>query len=560
MNRDHVLTHDYLFDDFVLHANGAMSFHGQDVSIPPKELQVLITLLESKGNLVHKNFIIDKVWGDNLVGDESLTRCIYSLRRLLRESKNNRFIETVYGKGYRFCKAVTPVQRQRNQAQGCKLAILPFCDGERNEAQLLHARLMDAISSRLHAGISMVPAVLTRWQSLPDDLLVLCRQLELDCYLTGEFCQDGDQRLLTIELVDALGQSLLFRETFQPGTNEMWSQQMDAIAERILSRLPQPSSEPVRPADGEVMVSHVMARRSLRRREHGDLSMAQQYLQMGLMQDPLHVPSLVAMAETSLALAMQGAVWPVRAFSDARRSLEKALSLAPNHATALSVMAWLTRLSGDNESVAISLLHQAQGQPGASAEVCCYHALHHIARSEYDGALDMLQASLARDAGLAPAWLLKLWVLYVMGRYEEAHDFALEQLEQGQPAPLFQAVHALVMAELGCHDQAHLHAGSAIQAAPDNLPEAIMQQWVGAICQQPGEASELLSRWLGEARTRYCCPGLLACLALGLGEEIRAGSLIRLAREQRCVWWPLVKGLPRMAAFLASQSPETCWV
>ncbi|WP_215776753.1 winged helix-turn-helix domain-containing protein [Paludibacterium sp. B53371] len=559
MSRDHVLNHDYLFDDFVLHANGAMSFHGQDVSIPPKELQVLITLLEGKGNLVHKNFIIDKVWGDNLVGDESLTRCIYSLRRLLRESKNNKFIETVYGKGYRFCKPVTPVQRQRHPSQGYKLAILPFSGGEAREAMLLHARLMDAFAERPQPGISLVPAILTRGHDRPEELLSLCRQLELDCYLTGDFCQDGSQRLLTVELVDASSQQLLLRETFLPGNAETWPQRMAAVAERVLARLTQPGTDVLSEGNGEVMVAHVMARRCLRRRDHGDLNMAQQYLQMGLMQDPLHVPSMVSMAETMLAQTMQGLIWPARAFSEARPLLEKVLSLAPGQPSALALMAWLTRLSSDTEGVAAGLLRQAQ-QAGTPAEVCLYQAMYRLSQGENELALDRLNAGLARDGGLSPLLIFKMWGLHVMGRDEEAHLFAQRQMEQTPPSPLFLAMHGLVLASLGRHDQANLQAGLAVQTAPNGMPERILQLIVAAVGSQAGDGHEMLSRWMGEIRIRYGCPGLLAVLALALGDENRARALIRVAREQRCTWWPLARHLPAMTTFLASESSETCWL
>ncbi|WP_320410101.1 winged helix-turn-helix domain-containing protein [Candidatus Williamhamiltonella defendens] len=41
------------------------------------------------------------------MSEESLTRCIYVLRHLLHENKNNRYIDTVYRKGYRFIQPVT---------------------------------------------------------------------------------------------------------------------------------------------------------------------------------------------------------------------------------------------------------------------------------------------------------------------------------------------------------------------------------------------------------------------------------------------------------------------
>jgi hypothetical protein len=121
-----------------------------------------------------------------------------------------------------------------------------------------------------------------------------------------------------------------------------------------------------------------------------------------------------------------------------------------------------------------------------------------------------------------------------------------------------QAVHRLVLVSLGVHDQAHLQVGLAMPVVPANLPERIVQLWVGALSRQPGDAVEQLSRWRSEARIRYRCPGLLACLALALGDEDGARVLIRLASEQRCLWWPLVRGLPPMSRFLLGLSSEAC--
>ncbi|ELL57815.1 invasion protein regulator, partial [Salmonella enterica subsp. enterica serovar Enteritidis str. SE30663] len=54
------------------------------VNIPPKEYAVLVILLEAAGEIVSKNTLLDQVWGDAEVNEESLTRCIYALRRRVR--------------------------------------------------------------------------------------------------------------------------------------------------------------------------------------------------------------------------------------------------------------------------------------------------------------------------------------------------------------------------------------------------------------------------------------------------------------------------------------------
>lgn len=557
MSTENLLNHDFLFDDFVLNANGTLSFHGQDVAIPPKELHVLITLLEGKGNLVHKNFIIDQVWGETLVGDESLTRCIYSLRRLLRESKNNKYIETVYGKGYRFCKTVTLVPRQRPVAQHYKLAVLPFRGIDPAEADRLHAGLLDAITRERHPRLSVVPAMLTRGQDRLDDVLSLCERLGLDCYLSGEFRQERGERLLLLELVDAADQNLIGRETLRLNDAESWDERLAGFAATLPVRLPIGGIEDAVGSSSEVLLSHMMARRCLRRRETGDLSLARQYLQMGLMQDPHHVPSLTSQAETSLAMAMQGEIWPERAFGEAREALEKAMAIAPDYPSTLGVLGWLTCLSGENHLVASSMFRHAAQQPGAAAELYLYSAMQLCMQGQFEQSHQQLSICLARDAELAPAQMFKLWLFDLMGRQEEAIGIALAQDPAIQHTPGFYSVLAMVLVHAGQIAQARRYAGLALEQGRATQPERIMHAIVQCFT-DAAAAREALLRWRGEAHARYRCPGLLALLALQLDDVGLVRELAALARAQHCVWWPLVRVAPRMAAFLSHQQEERC--
>jgi Tol biopolymer transport system component len=65
-------------------------------------------MLRNPGRLVTKDEILDAVWTDCSVSDNSLTRSVTTLRRLLGDdSRNPRYIATVQTIGYRFLCAVT---------------------------------------------------------------------------------------------------------------------------------------------------------------------------------------------------------------------------------------------------------------------------------------------------------------------------------------------------------------------------------------------------------------------------------------------------------------------
>src|SRR5579872_6438780 len=76
---------------------------GVRLSVEPKAFRVLLILLRNPQKLISKEELLNAVWGETAVSDNSLTRSIALLRKLLGdESRNPRFIETVATVGYRF--------------------------------------------------------------------------------------------------------------------------------------------------------------------------------------------------------------------------------------------------------------------------------------------------------------------------------------------------------------------------------------------------------------------------------------------------------------------------
>lgn len=76
---------------------------GEPVAIEPKAFRLLVYLLQNRGRLVTKEELLNAVWDDVSVSENSLTRSIASLRRQLGDdAKEPRFIATVHTAGYRF--------------------------------------------------------------------------------------------------------------------------------------------------------------------------------------------------------------------------------------------------------------------------------------------------------------------------------------------------------------------------------------------------------------------------------------------------------------------------
>ena len=87
---------------------------GQPVTLPPKDLETLLVLVERAGHIVEKEELLEKVWPGVFVEEGNLARHIFNLRQVLGDSPDGRkYIETIPKRGYRF---VAPVQEDGEPA------------------------------------------------------------------------------------------------------------------------------------------------------------------------------------------------------------------------------------------------------------------------------------------------------------------------------------------------------------------------------------------------------------------------------------------------------------
>jgi len=87
-----------------------------ETSLQPKIMDVLCLLAERQGETLSRNEIIDRIWGVEFGGDESLTRAISQLRKLFGDTREEpRIIETIAKRGYRLIPPVLPPDQAEGQ-------------------------------------------------------------------------------------------------------------------------------------------------------------------------------------------------------------------------------------------------------------------------------------------------------------------------------------------------------------------------------------------------------------------------------------------------------------
>jgi DNA-binding winged helix-turn-helix (wHTH) protein len=165
-------TKSYRFGRFLVDRRSAcLRRDGIVLPLRPKSFDVLVYLVQNPGRLVPKGELIDNIWQDVMVTENSLVQCIKEIRQALNDNAHGE-IETVAKRGYVFASRVGVVDGDTaglgppalvEPAVGeddaltlpdrPSIAVLPFANMSGNPDQEYFA---DGISEDLITGLSRI--------------------------------------------------------------------------------------------------------------------------------------------------------------------------------------------------------------------------------------------------------------------------------------------------------------------------------------------------------------------------------------------------------------------
>jgi pimeloyl-ACP methyl ester carboxylesterase/DNA-binding winged helix-turn-helix (wHTH) protein len=94
-----------------------LSRRGQMIALPPKIFDTLLLLVQNAGHVVSKEKMLAVIWEDSFVEENNLAQNISTLRRVLGETAERKFIETVPKFGYRFVADVAAPGRSNVRSE-----------------------------------------------------------------------------------------------------------------------------------------------------------------------------------------------------------------------------------------------------------------------------------------------------------------------------------------------------------------------------------------------------------------------------------------------------------
>lgn len=228
----------YRFDDFTLdEAKFVALKSGRALDAEPQVLSLLLLLAANADRLLTKDEIVEKVWNGRVVSDAAISSRIKSARQLLGDDgRQQRYIATVHGKGFRFAAdvrvelpavprcQVLPADKPESPAEAVSpssrpsIAVLPFTlhgdgDGYAAMAEALPHELIAELS-RLRWLFVIARGSTFRFRGQPADAVRVGKVLNVRYALSGEVEVAGDQLAVTVELADTGDGAVIWAERY----------------------------------------------------------------------------------------------------------------------------------------------------------------------------------------------------------------------------------------------------------------------------------------------------------------------------------------------------------
>lgn len=234
----------YEFGPFRIHlAARGLFFGNEPVPLSSKTFDILKTLIERSGRLVTKDELMTKVWRSQPVEENNLTVRIAALRKTLNRYAQNRFIETVFGYGYRFVAHVqeitTPRPGLRDEVLNL-VAVLPLRN-EQNEPDLDY--ICNGITESIINSLSQITdlkvmshSTVARYKTIDLDPRIIGEELEAQAVLVGNVRQHDNIIIFSLEVVNVNDGSQLWGTTYERKFADLHDLQ-DEIAREVCESL-----------------------------------------------------------------------------------------------------------------------------------------------------------------------------------------------------------------------------------------------------------------------------------------------------------------------------------
>ncbi len=543
------------FGPYRLDPRTRVLWRGEDVvPLTPKALDLLLALVEKRGEVVTKAEIFARVWPDVVVGEANLSVTVAAVRKLLGPQADGRdHIQTVPRRGYRFAAPVSGPEHAP-----LALVVLPFRVAGARADDPLGLGLAEAINTRL-AGLAGLrvrsSGSVARFVDADASPIEVATALGADAALDGTVQRHEQRVRVSVFLVPARADVAPWAETFDEPAAHLFELQ-DAVAERVAQALAlrlggpaaaaRPAAAPARPTL-PAWEAYVRGRLFWSRFDPEGIGKAFACFGEAAQLDPAFARPHAGLADAYLLMGFAGVVAPSQAWSLAGECAARALQLDPELAEAQASHGYVRLLAHWDWAGAQEALERAVAlRPGASA-LRLWNGLFLAMRGDLDGA--RRNVALACEAEpLSPfVHALAAYQCALSGEPEREIELARKAVELAPGHFLAQWSLGSACARQGLCQPAVAAMRRALRLVGGGPMVRCGLARVLAEVGQPEEARALLGELDERAGLHWVSPYQRALVLAALGERTAALERLEQAWEAHDPWLAVLAVDPGLA-------------
>ncbi|HEX7237182.1 MAG TPA: winged helix-turn-helix domain-containing protein, partial [Gammaproteobacteria bacterium] len=384
-------------------ATGELERDGKRQRLQDLPLRILVELLSRPGELVTREQLIAKLWPTGVVEFETgLNTAVSKLRSALGDSAEMpRYIETVPRKGYRFVGAVegapespselshTPPTPRRaralawaaallalaaaagllrvyttTQVQPIRLAVLPLenLSPDPNNAYFtdgLHEEILSALNDRAKQMDVISRTTMMAYRTRSRTVREIAAELGVTHILEGSVRREGENVRLTLQLIDAHNDELIWSDTYDRRlTNVMrlQSEVAQEVATQLSVKLSLPNAELPGSVNAEAYDLFLRAKLVVppidQRTPPSTIAATEGWLDRAIELDPAFAAAYVQRAQLRLAKYVWNTDLSVSNMERAKADIQAARRLAGDHPEVLQLESRYANLNGDGRRAA----------------------------------------------------------------------------------------------------------------------------------------------------------------------------------------------------------------
>ena len=539
---------------------------GQAVRLERQPMDLLILLVERRGQLVSRAEIIDRLWGKDVFVD--VETGVHTAARKIRHALGDStdapaFLETVPGKGYRFISAVsiaTPPPRRTpftragiavglvviaaaagigawtwlsggTKESRVALAVLPFenLTGDRDRDYLADGLSEEAIASlgqidpdRL--GVLGRTSVMA-YKGTRKSPAVIGDELNVDYLVESSLRAEGDKLRVTTKLIRVRDQEQVWSAIYDRAETSMLGLQSElstAIAEQIRLRLSPERRQALsrrHTQNAAVYDAYLRGLNFSNQRTPATNLRAVEFYERATAIDSNYALAWAGLARVLAASPINGDAPPLKVAPRAREAAQHAARADPALAEAQSVLAYVNWMLEWDWPAAEAGFRRATSLDPAYAEAhrMLGHCLSQMGR--HSEALAAMRRSRQLDPLSAITHALSAQVAFQARDYPAALEHARQAIVVNPELWIGYMERAQAYEQLGSRDRALEDLTRAESFSGRNSKAISLRGYVLAKSGRAAEAREVVKTLHDLARDQYVPPAAIALVHAGLGDR-----------------------------------------